>query len=165
MRNLSISFALLISFSLISSLSSCQSDSNITPSASINQATKDALIAAIQDEYKAQAVYKRVLTDFGASTLPFKNIINAEVKHAESLARVMANYGIVVPANNFNISDFASYPSVKDACAAGAVAEVENIEMYDNFLKLDLPSDIKNVFENNRRASVENHLPAFNNCK
>ena len=58
-----------------------------------------------------------------------------------------------------------AFSTVKDACAAGAVAEIENIELYDTFLKLDLPSDVRNVFENNRKASLDNHLPAFNACK
>jgi hypothetical protein len=47
---------------------------------------------------------------------------------------------------------------------AAVGAEQENIALYDDFLKLDLPRDVRNVFTNNRRASLKNHLPAFQNC-
>jgi hypothetical protein len=36
--------------------------------------------------------------------------------------------------------------------------------MYDDMLRLSLPSDVRQVFENNRSASLVNHLPAFERC-
>jgi hypothetical protein len=53
---------------------------------------------------------------------------------------------------------------VAEACATGAVAEVANIELYDDFLALDLPYDVRRVFEANRVASLDKHLPAFERC-
>jgi hypothetical protein len=50
------------------------------------------------------------------------------------------------------------------ACAAGAAAERENIAMYDDLLRTDLPVDVRQVFSNNRSASLVNHLPAFERC-
>jgi hypothetical protein len=44
------------------------------------------------------------------------------------------------------------------------VAERENIAMYDDLLRGDLPADVRQVFSNNRSASVTNHLPAFERC-
>ena len=43
-------------------------------------------------------------------------------------------------------------------------AEVENAEIYDRYLDLPLPADVRTVFENNRDASIERHLPAFERC-
>ena len=40
-----------------------------------------------------------------------------------------------------------------------------DIAIYDKFLKLNLPDDVRKVFENNRSASLNKHLPAFSNCK
>jgi hypothetical protein len=145
-------------------LVSCQ-DKNAILSPSLSTEVQNALNAAIQDEYKAQAIYRRILNDFGDGTKPFSNVINAEIKHAEALANVMDSYNLSVPQNNFKVTDMPTFSTVKNACAAGAIAEVENIELYDEFLKLDLPSNVRNVFENNRRASLNNHLPAFNACK
>jgi hypothetical protein len=36
--------------------------------------------------------------------------------------------------------------------------------MYDRLLPLELPADVRQVFTNNRRASLVNHLPAFESC-
>jgi hypothetical protein len=53
---------------------------------------------------------------------------------------------------------------VTAACAAGVVAERENIALYDDLLKQDLPADVRQVFESNRSASLLAHLPAFQRC-
>jgi len=44
------------------------------------------------------------------------------------------------------------------------LAEIENIEIYDLNLALSLPADVRTVFENNRAASLDKHLPAFEQC-
>jgi hypothetical protein len=36
--------------------------------------------------------------------------------------------------------------------------------MYDEFLSLDLPDDVRTVFGNLRSASLDKHLPAFQTC-
>jgi hypothetical protein len=36
-----------------------------------------------------------------------------------------------------------------------------NAEIYEGYFDLDLPSDVRFVFENNQWASLERHLPAF----
>jgi hypothetical protein len=53
---------------------------------------------------------------------------------------------------------------VPAACAAGVVAERENIAIYDRYVGLALPQDVRQVFESNRAASLNNHLPAFEQC-
>jgi hypothetical protein len=52
------------------------------------------------------------------------------------------------------------------ACAAGVVAEQEDAAFYTPYLnRADLPQDVRNVFTNLQRASLENHLPAFERCR
>lgn len=46
----------------------------------------------------------------------------------------------------------------------GAVAEIENADLYDGYLAQQLPFDVERVFTNNQRASIQNHLPAFEAC-
>lgn len=144
-------------------LNSCDEKStDIEPALTIQ--VEDALQATLTDEYKAQITYQRILDDFGADSRPFVNIKKAEVKHADAIATLMNRYDIEVPANTFKVADMETFTSINEACALGVVAEEENIALYDSYLSLDLPSDIRNVFESNRSASLNNHLPAFQNC-
>lgn len=150
-------------FAIALLLNSCDKNStDVDPSLSIQ--VEDALQATLTDEYKAQIVYQRILDDFGADTRPFVNIKGAEIKHAEAIATLMNRYSIEVPVNTFKVADMESFTTVKDACALGVIAEEENIALYDSYLTLVLPSDVRNVFESNRSASLNNHLPAFQNC-
>jgi hypothetical protein len=122
-----------------------------------------AIEAAIQDEFRAELIYQKVLDNFG-SVRPFVNIINAEVRHSESLARLFEARGLPVPQSRWTSDQIPGFPSIPEACGAGVVAEIENAEIYDRYVDLPLPSDVRTVFENNRRASIENHLPAFERC-
>jgi hypothetical protein len=95
--------------------------------------------------------------------LPFRNILQAEQKHAASIAALFAVRGLAVPARTSEGS-IPSFASVTDACALGATAAVENIAVYDRLLALELPLDVRRVFDANRLASLNNHLPAFERC-
>ena len=71
---------------------------------------------------------------------------------------------LAVPANAWTVATVPHFASVSAACAAGVVAERENIAMYDVLLRIDLPADVRQVFESNRNASLVAHLPAFERC-
>ena len=123
----------------------------------------DAMTAALEDEYHAEAIYQRVLVDHG-NVFPFANIIKAEQTHAASIARLFENRGLSVPANIWNVDNVPRFASVPEACAAAAQAEIDNAALYDRYFSMDLPTDVLTVFTNNRAASINNHLPAFNRC-
>jgi hypothetical protein len=72
--------------------------------------------------------------------------------------------GLAVPQSRWSPDEVPGFASATEACQAGVVAEIENAEIYDRYLDLRLPSDVETVFQNNRRASMENHLPAFERC-
>jgi hypothetical protein len=44
-----------------------------------------ALREALDDEYRAHAIYTQVLANFGDDVLPFANIVDAEARHIDAL--------------------------------------------------------------------------------
>jgi hypothetical protein len=135
-----------------------------TPAAGALSATVvTALNDALQDEIKAETTYLGVVGDFG-DVRPFANIVSAEQRHSESIARVFSNHGLAVPGSLWTLDSVPHFGSLAEACAAAAAAELANVALYDRYLVLDLPLDARTVFENNRAASLERHLPAFQAC-
>jgi hypothetical protein len=135
----------------------------LSPSADLDAPTLSAVRSALQDEYHASAVYTAVMNQFGP-VMPFVNIERAERQHASSLAALLLARGLPIPAAE-PLSVVPTFSSASAACAAAAEAEVSNIALYDRLLTGTAPSDVRRVFENNRRASVDNHLPAFEHCR
>lgn len=118
------------------------------------------LIYSIQDEYLAKKEYELIMDKYG-SQKPFSNIIEAEKNHISQLTALFNTYKITIPEDNSK--DCAILPnSLNDAYKAGVTAEIDNIAMYDRFLKEDLPQDIKDTFIALRDASKK-HLEAFQN--
>ncbi len=142
-------------------------DESSSPASPEMEMQDHAVLAAmeetIQDEYKAELIYEKVLESFG-SVLPFVNIINAEVRHSEALAGLFEIRGLPVPQGKWSDEEIPGFSSLTEACQAGVTAELENAEIYEKYFSLNLPSDVRMVFENNRRASLENHLRAFQRC-
>jgi hypothetical protein len=123
------------------------------------------LTADIQDEYRAAAIYEGVLLDFGAGTRPFSNIVQAEQQHARSVAALFTARGLAAPASLHSSANVPRFASVREACAAAARAEMDNIALYDSQLGVPLPEDVLRVLRANRAASLDNHLPAFQRCQ
>lgn len=142
--------------------------STVLPAGAGVAATDAAVIemieADIQDEYHAEAIYEGVLLDFG-EVRPFANVVHAEVRHSESLARLFVARGLPVPASGWNVENVPRFGTLSAACSAAVEAERANIALYDAQLVHDLPRDVRNVLENNRAASIEAHLPAFERCR
>lgn len=135
-----------------------------SPSAAgLSSEVRAALERSIQDEYRAETIYQGVVSDFGP-VQPFANILQAEQRHAAALAQLFTRSGLPVPANGWTFANVPRFLTVAAACSASAVAETENIAMYDELLRLDLPSDVRQVFASNRLASIDSHRPAFERC-
>ena len=129
-----------------------QSDSNLS--------LEKMLTYAVQDEYLARAEYYAIMSKYG-NVRPFSNIVNAEETHVNWLLPLFQEYGYSVPVDNAK-ADVVLPGDMKKALEVGVQAEIDNIAMYDKFLKEDLPADVKVVFEELKRGS-ENHLRAFQN--
>lgn len=155
--------ALFLAGALLFGLSACHGENAILEPSAEEDAVLLAMEEAIQDEYRAELIYLRVMEDFGP-VLPFKNIVNAEVRHSEALASLYQARGLPVPQSKWTPQDIPSFPSVAAACQAGVVAEIENAEIYEGYMELPLPDDVRFVFERNMEASIERHLPAFERC-
>lgn len=121
-----------------------------------------ALHEALDDEYRAWAIYDQVIHDFGPER-PFINIREAEARHIEALRSLFQRYGLDVPANPWpgRVPRFAS---TREACEAGIEAEVANSALFERLKRSTSRPDILAVFRNLSSASQERHLPAFRRC-
>lgn len=121
------------------------------------------LIEAINDEYKSRATYRAVIDKFG-EIRPFINIVDAEGRHIDALLPLFEKYGVAVPEDTWALRIEAP-SSFLVACREAVEAEIENGEMYERLLELttDYP-DVRHVLMQLQRASIENHLPAFQRC-
>ncbi|MEY2979890.1 MAG: hypothetical protein RL562_117 [Planctomycetota bacterium] len=121
-----------------------------------------ALAEALDDEFHAWAIYDQVVHDLGAGP-PFTHIRGAESRHIEALLRLYRRYGLEVPSNPW-VGRVERFASVHDACQAAVASEVANAALYDRLLARTRRADLRRVFQNLRRASQQNHLPAFRRC-
>jgi hypothetical protein len=121
------------------------------------------LVEAINDEYMARAMYRRVIEKFG-EVRPFVNIVEAESRHIQALLPLFRKYGIPVPEDDWE-SRVAVPASVLEACKAAVQAEIANADMYARLLDATMQyRDVQAVLRQLQRASKENHLPAFQRC-
>ncbi len=127
--------------------------------AQLDEQTQQALIDAINDEYKAHATYQKVIDQFG-QIRPFANIIRAEETHIQYLLPLFEKYGVAVPEDTW-YDKVGSFASLQEAAEGGIQAEIENADMYDKFFAFVEEEDIVTVFTLLRDASREKHLPAF----
>ncbi|PLR95780.1 ferritin family protein [Bacillus sp. T33-2] len=116
------------------------------------------LTFALQDEYLAQARYDNILGNFGYIRT-FAQIKEAELRHINALLPLFERYQVPLPEDKSQ--SFVTTPeSIKAAYADGVQGEIDNISMYERFLSLNIPNDIRTVFSQLRNASL-NHLSAF----
>jgi len=131
----------------------------------IETLSEDEIIAlnlTLNDEYKAEAIYQKVIDKFG-DVKPFINIIKAEQKHSDTLIQLYNKYNLTVPTNDW-YTIVPEFESVTAACSAGIDAEIENAKLYDKLFSKVNNQDIIAVFTSLRDASLNNHLPAFEKC-
>ena len=128
----------------------------------LSESEAEALLMALDDEYKAWAVYDLVIADFGA-VRPFTSIQKAEESHIAALVTLFQRYGLDVPANDWP-GTVPTFDTLADACAAGVQAEIDNAALYDELFGMVDNADIIQVFTSLQRASETKHLPAFERC-
>jgi hypothetical protein len=128
----------------------------------LDQQEAQALLAALDDEYKSHATYDQVIRDFG-QVRPFINIVEAEARHIAALLTLFERYSLPVPPNPWS-GKTPRYPGVAAACVAAVQAEIDNAALYDRLLASTRRPDILAVFQALRSASQDRHLPAFQRC-
>lgn len=112
---------------------------------------EEMLVYAIQDEYAAKAEYDAVIEAMGA-VKPFANIVKAEESHISQLILLFEVNGLAVQQEDTE-GRIAVPATFEEAKAIGIQAEIDNIAMYELFLKEELPADVKVVFQNLKTAS------------
>ena len=128
----------------------------------LDEREAQALLEALDDEYKAHTTYDQVIHDFGP-VRPFINIVEAEARHIAALVTLFERYGLPVPPNPWR-GKAPRYQSVDAACVAAVQAEIDNAALYDRLLASTRRPDILAVLQALRSASQDRHLPAFQRC-
>lgn len=123
----------------------------------------DALRQALDDEYRAEAIYAAVIEKFG-EVRPFTNIIQAEQRHSDRAKAQMDRLGIDFEPVNPLLGTIAPPESVLAACQQAVEAEVENIALYDRLLPAIEDAQVRETLTALQSASRERHLPAFQRC-
>jgi hypothetical protein len=126
--------------------------------ADLNLTLEEMLTYSIEDEYFARGYYSFVIEKFG-EIVPFNNIVKAEELHIMAVKSLFPTYPLSIPSDKAN--DYITAPlSIKEALEVAEQIEIENIAMYERFLKENLPEDVKEIFTGLRNGS-QNHLQAF----
>lgn len=126
---------------------------------SLDSKTVAALTEALEDEYKVRASYAAVIETFGP-VRPFANIIKAEDRHAAALERIFVDHGLPVPPDRW-LGHVAAPESLAAALAASVEGEIADKTLYDRLMAATTNPRVLRVFDHLRRASRDNHLPAF----
>lgn len=128
----------------------------------LSDAEIEGLVRAIEEEFGAQALYQSVLDKFG-NVSPFNDIVLSEAKHASALINQARKYGIPVP--QFPSSEgLSAFETVDEACQAGVDAEIADAELYDELMSFTTNSALLRVYTNLQKATLDSHLPAFEDC-
>lgn len=113
---------------------------------------------AIEDEIFAKTEYEKIMKTFNIDR-PFSNIKRAEETHMEMLKPLIEKYN--VNYEKLEEKDLVIPETLKETFEIGVQAEIDNIAMYEKFLKDEsLPADVREVFTYLRDGS-KNHLRAF----
>jgi hypothetical protein len=128
----------------------------------LSESEVEALLMALEDEYKAWSVYDQVIADFGA-VRPFTSIQRAEENHIAALVTLLDGYGLEVPVNQWP-GNVPTFDTLAEACEAGVQAEIDNAALYDQLFSMVENPDLIRVFTALQQASQDQHLPAFERC-
>lgn len=124
-----------------------------------NEAVAWEALMGPDGEYAAAALYQAVLDAYG-DVEPYKTIKASEDRHIEALIRQLDRYGIDTPENPYS-GTVTAPDDLVTAAQDWAKGEVANVEMYDRLIDQATDDRLIRVLENLRRASLEQHLPAF----
>ena len=127
----------------------------------LSDAVIEAMIAGYTDEFNAYSVYAAIVAQFG-ELRPVSMIMNAEAQHMNAWAFLFERYGVALP--ELQAPELPTLATYTDAVTLARDAEIANIDLYDVMLATvaDYP-DMVQIVTNLRDASLNNHLPAFEN--
>ena len=121
-----------------------------------------ALREALDDGYHAYSTYDQIVVDFG-EVRPFIHVRSAEARHIDALLELFEHYDLEAPPNTWP-ERVKHYRRVRDACADAVEAETSTAALYDRLVASTSRPDLLAVFRRLQAASLERHLPAFQQC-
>lgn len=137
----------------------CTADAQAVCPIALDDATTNALRAALTDERQVQAFYTAVMDRHG-KVRPFINIAAAESRHEAAVVTLMNRHGIEVPPRT-GVEAPAVPDTLAESARVAAQLERDNIAMYDRLLNDVTAPDVRQTMQALRSASLNNHLPAF----
>ncbi len=123
----------------------------------LSEAEIDGLLRAIQEEYRAQALYQSIVDTFG-DVYPFNYIVLSEAQHASQLVRLAQKYGVAVPDASY-AGELPEFSTLAAACQAGVDAEIADAALYDEIMPSTTHADLLRVYTN-LKASLPEQPPA-----
>ncbi len=123
---------------------------------------QQALRIALYDEFRAHAVYRRVIEVHGEAT-PFSTIVQAEARHIDHLLTLFAIHNVPPVVDDWP-ARVQIAPTWVENCELGVASEVGNIVLYDRLLPYAQSADVCDAFFRLQAASYNHHLPAFRAC-
>lgn len=119
---------------------------------------EEMLTHAAQDKFLSMARYAAYINKFGDSR-PLSNISGTERAHSALLISMLRRFGYPVPENI--ASKYIEIPgTLMEAYKRCLEDEKKTIEMYNIFLRHELPGDVKAIFTVLRTAAT-NHRRAL----
>jgi len=127
----------------------------------LTDAVIEAMIDGYTDEFNAYSVYMAIVGQFG-ELRPVSAVMNAEAQHIEAWTFLFDRYGLELP--ELVAPEVPTFATYEEAVALARDAEIANIGLYDVMLATlaDYP-DMMQIVTNLRDASLNHHLPAFEN--
>lgn len=131
----------------------------------LSPATKDALLAALDDERRSRATYRAVIDRHG-EVPPFARIVEAEGRHEAHLLDLFESYGLEAPADPWGEREIEVPDTVAGACREGVESEKANVALYERLLASEAVTqiDVRELFGRLRDMSRDHHLEAFTRC-
>ena len=143
---------------LMLSISAMASYGHVGASKDNNMTVQTMIKYAIEDEIFAKTEYEKIMSTFNIDR-PFSNIKRAEETHIDLLLPLIEKYN--VKYEKLDESTLIIPKTLKETFEIGVQAEIDNIAMYEKFLKdKNLPEDVREVFTYLRDGS-KHHLSAF----
>ncbi len=144
-------------------MAACGDDSVQPTPPQLTAPAKAALDEAMQDAHRTYYTYQVATSDFG-TTGPFSTIMNTERAYTNTLSDLYRNRGVTPPASQWNAGNVPRFQNLQEACMAAEEGEVATAMMFERFLRLGLPDDVRQTFSNLRLTAHEQHRLAFRNC-
>jgi len=134
----------------------------MTAPATLSEQEAADLAEAIQEEYTAMNTYQAIMEELG-DVQPFSRIARAEQQHVNALIRVAERFGVEVPENAGEVAEI-EWNTLEEACQLGVTFEQLDADLYDVLMANTTNPMLTRVYTNLQRASLEQHLPAFEAC-